>query len=122
ILEPLGLGRIRTDRLKSFSAQYLLHPPDPCKLYKKRGLQLNPSLSMINHYVGVGQYALDSFNIFIADGGSKWPPPKNAPKNPLWKTIRPKDKELRAYLHWRWKKEGKLWDWEKGLFGDCDPT
>ena len=45
-----------------------------------------------------------------------------------WKSVKPKDKELRSYLTWRWAKDGYDWDPETGVAiersletGDCDP-
>lgn len=34
---------------------------------------------------------------------------------PEWKSVMPLDKELRAYLIWRWAKEGQVWDPLLGL-------
>ncbi|KAL1957835.1 hypothetical protein VTO42DRAFT_5400 [Malbranchea cinnamomea] len=37
-----------------------------------------------------------------------------APFEPEWKRVRPKDKELRAFLTWMWLKEGWVWNPETG--------
>lgn len=36
-------------------------------------------------------------------------------KEPEWKSVMPLDKELRAYLIWRWAKEGCVWDPIRGV-------
>lgn len=82
----------------------------------------------IGHIPGVGAYGLDSWRIFcrdelrgIADGrdvvagasaGEGVPPPAStaSPQQPEWQRVIPQDKELRAYLRWRWLKDGWVWD------------
>lgn len=39
----------------------------------------------------------------------------NASIEPEWKSVLPLDKELRAYLIWRWEKEGHVWDPLRGV-------
>lgn len=42
--------------------------------------------------------------------------PRNAvAKEAEWKAVMPLDKELRAYLVWRWAKEGQVWDPVRGV-------
>ena len=53
--------------------------------------------------------ALDSYRIFADFDPERW------------RTVIPLDKELRAYLIWRWAREGKLFDVMKGVVGDLPP-
>lgn len=68
----------------------------------------------IAHLAGVGPYAIDSWRIFcrdklrgLADGYNG--EGAGADFEPEWKRVLPMDKELRAYLRWKWLQEG--WDW-----------
>lgn len=69
----------------------------------------------IAHLPGVGAYALDSWRIFCLDrfrngvgraGGKEGEEQKGWDRSEEWMRVVPKDKELRAYLRWRWAKEG----------------
>ncbi|KAI9787936.1 MAG: hypothetical protein M1816_007336 [Peltula sp. TS41687] len=63
----------------------------------------------IAHLPTTGPYAIDSWRIFCRDelrGRSN----DNAGFEPEWKRVVPLDKELRAYLKWRWLKEGLDWN------------
>ena len=73
----------------------------------------------IAHLPGVGAYALDSWRIFCRDSLRGRPSAmlqlhaKGAIATELdqeWATVLPTDKELRAYLRWRWLRLGFLWD------------
>jgi len=88
----------------------------------------------IGHLPGVGRYALDSWRMFcrdrlrgvergMGDYGSPFcedqQPPSStnqqrqaAPQEPSgeWTLVLPTDKELRAYLRWRWLRHG--WEWD----------
>lgn len=70
----------------------------------------------IVHLPGMGPYALDSFRIFHRDEmlglADDWLGKGAAEEGfePEWKRVLPADKELRAYLRWRWEKEGWVWD------------
>lgn len=60
----------------------------------------------VAHLPGIGAYALDSYRIFHRDrlrGVDK-------DAEPEWKRVVATDKELRAWLVWRWRKEGYLYD------------
>lgn len=88
----------------------------------------------IGHLPGVGRYALDSWRIFCRDRlrgvergvgdyvspfcEDQQPPtsanqqPQASPQEPSgeWTLVLPTDKELRAYLRWRWLRHG--WEWD----------
>lgn len=91
----------------------------PCPLGKdggwpKLGVERN-CVWEIAHLPGVGAYALDSWRIFCLDrfrngvvgaGGKEGEEQKGEDRSEEWRRVVPKDKELRAYLRWRWAKEG----------------
>ena len=74
----------------------------------------------LGHLPGIGAYAMDSWRIFCRDElrefdsiqkdltGDEELNEKQEPKGE-WARVLPLDKELRAYLRWRWLKEG--WEW-----------
>lgn len=64
------------------------------------------------HLKGVGRYANDAWRIFCKD--RMYEQAGNKPAAPEWKRVVPKDKELIAYLVWRWKREGYDWNPEGG--------
>lgn len=68
----------------------------------------------IAHIPGIGAYGLDSWRIFCRDelrgfNADTRGADGNA-RQPEWQRVLPLDKELRAYLRWRWLKEGWVWD------------
>lgn len=75
----------------------------------------------VGHMPGIGAYAIDSWRIFCRDElrGVKtaslepYPPVGDQKEQHLcaeWTKVLPKDKELRAYLRWRWLRCG--WEWD----------
>jgi len=73
----------------------------------------------IAHLPGCGRYAFDSWRMFCRDvlrGLAEDYDGKGAPVGfqPEWMRVLPQDKELRAFLRWRWLKEGFVWDAETG--------
>ena len=77
----------------------------------------------VAHLPGVGAYGLDSWRIFCRDGlrgfefeekvkksGQKKRGKEVVEFEPEWKRVIPLDKELRAYLRWRWLQEGWVWN------------
>ena len=77
----------------------------------------------VAHLPGVGVYAIDSWRIFCRDALRQ----RSNGMQPLgaagaagvelaqeWTAVLPKDKELRAYLQWRWLRLGFLWDFQSG--------
>lgn len=74
----------------------------------------------IAHLPGVGAYAIDSWRIFCRDHLRYDPSPSSSTAadevcyEPEWKMVLPRDKELRAYLSWKWLQEGWVWNCENG--------
>ncbi|KAL8791733.1 MAG: hypothetical protein Q9195_005671 [Heterodermia aff. obscurata] len=63
----------------------------------------------VGNLPGVGRYAIDSWRIFCRDrlrGNS------DEEEEGEWTRVLPLDKELRAYLRWRWLRLG--WEWDPG--------
>ena len=123
LLHPIGLHNIRAARCIALGKRWCELPPAADKQYirKKYHLQSNgeePGWE-IAHLPGVGPYALDSYRIFHRDrlrGLAKNWLGEGAAQGfePEWKRVIPADKELRAYLKWRWMKEGWEWDEKTG--------
>ena len=61
----------------------------------------------VAHLPGVGAYGLDSWRIFCRD---ELRGIKEDDGDEEWRRVVPLDKELRAYLRWRWLQEGWVWD------------
>ena len=73
----------------------------------------------IGQLPGVGAYAIDSWRIFCRDElrglpsrlpKELTPEAKEADIEKEWARVLPLDKELRAYLRWRWLRNG--WEWD----------
>ena len=79
----------------------------------------------VGHMPGIGAYAIDSWRIFCRDqlmgvesSLGKYPVADERKGEEIsgeWATVVPNDKELRAYLRWRWLRCG--WEWDP-LTGD----
>lgn len=94
-------------------------PPSEVGERPKFGVEQNCEWE-VAHLPGVGAYALDSWRIFCLDEFRKGSLETKAAEgagegqlnnheNEEWRRVVPKDKELRAYLRWRWAKEGVRW-------------
>lgn len=95
--------------------------------WPKLGVEKN-CIWEIAHLPGVGAYALDSWRIFCLDrfrSGAAITKEEGIglkeDKGDEWRRVVPKDKELRAYLRWRWAKEGwaEAGDPEFGVDGEA---
>lgn len=77
----------------------------------------------VGHLPGIGSYAIDSWRIFCRDelrglptGLPEWhelerdPAVREVELSKEWTRVLPLDKELRAYLKWRWLRLGFEWD------------
>ena len=62
----------------------------------------------VAHLPGVGAYAFDSWRIFCRDSLRGLDAIDEGDAE--WTRVLPLDKELRAYLRWRWLKCGWIWD------------
>ncbi|OJD31113.1 methyl-binding domain-containing protein 4 [Diplodia corticola] len=138
ILRPLGMQNVRANILIEFAKRWLLDPPRPGRRHRSmnypgKGLQkdirpgevlsdADPRVAAyeIAHLPGCGPYALDSWRIFCRDEFRGVALDYNGAGvgdegfEPEWKRVRPKDKELRAFLRWMWLREGWAWDPETG--------
>lgn len=126
LLRPLGLHNRRARRCIALALHWSEDPPTAKQTYLRKGYPAQPLAANtregyeIAHLPGVGPYALDSFRIFHRDEmrglADDWLGTGATVEGfePEWKRVLPLDKELRAYLRWRWLKEGFLWDDESG--------
>ena len=126
MLQPLGLHNVRARRCIALAKRWVEHPPAPTRKYRRKNYpvatptRIADSEYEIAHLPGVGPYALDSFRIFHRDemlGRTKDRVGTGVHQNkfePEWQRVLPKDKELRAYLRWKWLSEGFLWDEKTG--------
>ncbi|SPO29042.1 uncharacterized protein UTRI_05616 [Ustilago trichophora] len=142
LLQPIGLHNVRARRLISMAKTMVEIPYDANNSFKSRD-RTAPD-TPIGIYPGVGRYAIDSWRIFVAGGGASVGLEGEKPISPFdiassitdnksvttqsvplsaslgsaepeWKSVMPLDKELRAYLIWRWAKEGQVWDPLRGV-------
>ncbi|VUC35653.1 unnamed protein product [Clonostachys rosea] len=141
LIRPIGLYNSRAKRFLLFAQAWLSSPPSKERRYRRMhypsagdGKDVGPTEVLdendtregweIAHLPGIGPYALDSFRIFHRDmlrGLAKDWEGTGAPPGfePEWKRVNPSDKELKAYIRWRWLKEGYIWDPSSGrkLYG-----
>ncbi|KAF2019147.1 DNA glycosylase [Aaosphaeria arxii CBS 175.79] len=128
IIGTLGLQNRRSEVLIKLAQAWLQAPPDASrryavKNYPKTGenLELADGELLgesdlrrgfeISHLPGVGPYAIDSYRIFYRDTLRGIETSGDEVVEPEWKRVVPADKDLRAYLEWRWREEG--WNWNK---------
>jgi len=136
MIHCLGFQNQRAKKCIQLAKIWLAAPPFKGKRYRKLhypsrgdGLDVGPKECIddddrrvaweIAHLPGVGAYAIDSWRIFCRDqlrglvmdwdcfGAMEGFLPE-------WKSVVPKDKELRAYITWMWLKEGQVWNYETG--------
>ncbi|KAL2037070.1 hypothetical protein N7G274_010197 [Stereocaulon virgatum] len=135
IFEHLGLQNQRAMKCINLAKAWLHRPPEKGKRYrvlhypnKDDGKDIKADELLgdddervaweIGQLPGVGAYAIDSWRIFCRDELRGLP--SELPKAPTpeaeeeemrkeWTRVLPLDKELRAYLRWRWLRNG--WDW-----------
>ncbi|ODH22201.1 hypothetical protein ACO22_05546 [Paracoccidioides brasiliensis] len=133
MIRCLGLQNARARKCINLAKLWIENPPAKGKRYRKLhypnkgdGLDIKPGECVddgdsrvaweIAHIPGLGSYALDSWRIFCRDElrglAIDWKGTEASGEFvPEWKSVVPKDKELRAYVSWMWLKEG--WEWEK---------
>jgi methyl-CpG-binding domain protein 4 len=120
LLQPLGLHNIRALRLIALAKAWLVAPPSKDRRYRKLhypsrgcGRNVKPAEVLgvederegweIAHLPGMGAYALDSYRIFYRDklrgleAGDE--------VEPEWRRVKADDKDLKAYLQWKWSLE-----------------
>ena len=133
LLYPIGLHNQRAARLIKLAQVWLEAPPCKERRYVRRdypnkgdgkgakqGELLGEDDEMegweVAHLPGMGPYALDSYRIFYRDRLRGVEDSEGV--EPEWKRVRAGDKDLKAWLIWRWAKEGFTYDAEKGkVFG-----
>jgi hypothetical protein len=79
-------------------------PPRPARLHQKlyRGeIQFESEVAYLK---GVGRYANDAWRIFCKDKLYG----REDPCDPEWKRVRPIDRELSAFIAWKWKRQEHL--------------
>ena len=135
IIEHLGLQNQRAMKCINLAKAWLERPPEKGKRFrllhypnKDDGKDVKADEVLdeddkrvaweIGQLPGVGAYAIDSWRIFCRDELRGLPTglPKEispvAEKEEMqkeWTRVLPSDKELRAYLRWRWLRNG--WEW-----------
>jgi methyl-CpG-binding domain protein 4 len=119
MLQPLGLHNLRAVRLIALANAWLAAPPCKERRYRRlhypvRGssADVKPSEILdfdderegweIAHLPGMGAYALDSYRIFYRDNLRNIDVKDGV--EPEWKRVTADDKDLKAYLKWRWEK------------------
>ncbi|KAH7068032.1 DNA glycosylase, partial [Paraphoma chrysanthemicola] len=119
MLQPLGLHNIRSLRLIALANAWTSAPPCKERRYRKLhypsrgcGLDVRPGETLnfdderegweIGHLPGIGAYALDSYRIFYRDKLRVTPTCGVVPE---WKRVTAEDKDLKAYLKWKWATE-----------------
>ncbi|EER36850.1 conserved hypothetical protein [Histoplasma capsulatum H143] len=132
MIRCLGFQNARARKCIALAKLWVESPPVKGKRYRKLhypnkgdGRDIKPGECVgdddtrvaweIAHLPGLGSYALDSWRIFCRDelrGLARDWDGAEAPDGfvPEWKSVVPKDKELRGFLTWVWLKEG--WEWE----------
>ena len=136
IIQCLGLQNQRAATCINLAKAWLERPPERGKRYrvlhypkKGDGIDLKTGEIIdedddrigweIGQLPGVGAYAIDSWRIFCRDELRGLPTglPKeltieaeDADIGKEWARVLPLDKELRAYLRWRWLRNG--WEWD----------
>ncbi|MCJ1455165.1 hypothetical protein MMC28_005519 [Mycoblastus sanguinarius] len=136
IIQHLGLQNQRAATCVNLAKAWLERPPENGKRYrvlhyprKDDGKDVKPDEVIseedervaweVGQLPGVGTYAIDSWRIFCRDELRGLPTElpkkltakaKEAELQKEWTRVLPTDKELRAYLRWRWLRLG--WEWD----------
>ena len=136
IIQCLGLQNQRAATCINLAKAWLERPPERGKRYRvlhypkkgdgkdmKTGEIIDEDDERIGWEIGqlpgVGAYAIDSWRIFCRDELRGLPSglpkeltaeAKGADVEKEWARVLPLDKELRAYLRWRWLRNG--WEWD----------
>ncbi|KPI36951.1 Methyl-CpG-binding domain protein 4 [Cyphellophora attinorum] len=96
--ESLGLPH-RAQWVIDLANTWLLQPPKAGVVHRKCYKKEVTCESEVAHLTGVGQYASDAWRIFCKDELYRQAGfPVDIPE---WTIVKPKDKELRAYLTWK---------------------
>ena len=144
MIHKLGFQNQRAKKCVELARAWLADPPVRGKRYRKMNYPRKGDGRDIKHdevlpdddedprvaweianLPGLGAYALDSWRMFCRDDlrGRPPPPPQPFPDDPNliqsdfepeWQRTLPTDKELRAYMTWRWLQKGYLWNKNTG--------
>ena len=136
--QHLGLQNQRAKKCIALANAWLANPPEMGKRYRRihypnrndgKDIPVGHPVSdddarvawEVGHLPGIGNYAIDSWRIFCRDRLRGLP--AGLPTIPEisqsqraeemsgeWARVLPGDKELRAYLRWRWLRVGWVWD------------
>ena len=126
-LQHLGLQNARARKIVNLAQTWLSDPPVRgkrwrCLHYPTRddGKDVRASEAIpdemedprvaweVAHLPGIGAYGFDSWRIFCRDELRGLSALKEDEGE--WTRVLPLDKELRAYLRWRWLRLGWMWD------------
>lgn len=136
IIQHLGLQNQRTKKCINLAKAWCERPPQKAKRYRLLhypkqgdGKDVKPDEILgeddervaweVGQLPGIGAYAIDSWRIFCRDElrGLQHGLPnrideasKGTELQKEWARVVPMDKELRAYLRWRWLRNGWVWD------------
>ena len=136
IIQHLGLQNQRAKKCINLAKAWLERPPEKGKRYRvlhypqrDDGKDVRPDEILdeqdervaweIGQLPGIGVYAIDSWRIFCRDElrglptglpETLSPEAQEADTEKEWSKVLAGDKELRAYLRWRWLRNG--WDWD----------
>ncbi len=138
--QHLGLQNQRAKKCIALAEAWLTHPPEEGKRYRRLHYpNRNDGKDIpvgngpipdddsrvaweVGHLPGIGAYAIDSWRIFCRDRLRGLPikmdplpqsdkdDDKDEQMQGEWARVLPLDKELRAYLRWRWLRVGWVWD------------
>ena len=137
IFQHLGLQNQRAKRVVNMAKAWRNDPPQKGKRYRclnypcagdGKDLKSNECIDdddariawEIAHIPGVGAYAFDSWRIFCRDSLRGLDDVDEMDRE--WSRVLPLDKELRAYLRWRWLKNGWIWDPMTGEKRKAEPN
>ena len=137
IFQHLGLQNQRAKKCINLAKAWLERPPQKGKRYRvlhypqrNDGKDVRPDEVLDEHderiaweigqLPGIGAYAIDSWRIFCRDAlrgclptglpQTLTPETQQQDTQKEWSRVLAGDKELRAYLRWRWLRNG--WDWD----------
>ncbi|KAL9100814.1 MAG: hypothetical protein Q9163_003862 [Psora crenata] len=125
VFQHLGLQNQRARKVAAMARMWCKLPPTKGKRYRclhypvkgdGKDVKVNECMGdedervgwEVAHLPGVGAYAFDSWRIFCRDSIRGL---ENIDEmHGEWTRVLPSDKELRAYLRWRWLRNGWIWD------------
>ena len=136
IIQHLGLQNQRAKKCINLAKVWSERPPEKAQRYRLLhypnrgdGKDIKPDEILdesdervaweVGQLPGIGAYAIDSWRIFCRDELRGLPhglpeilteDNRDVEMQKEWTRVLPMDKELRAYLRWRWLRNGWVWD------------